>query len=391
MKKRKKIRVIQINKLYYPVTGGIEQVVRQLAEGLKEKTEMKVLVCRDKGKAVGEYIHGVPVYRSASLGMFGNLPIPLGLTRNLRKLSKTCDILQFHMPFPFGDLAGLFSGFHGKIVVWWHSDIVRQKKLMQCYRPVMECFLQRADRIIVATQGHIDGSEYLQPFREKCVVIPFGVDPELEIRADLYWNQVGRQKNQRAVIEKKEGLRFLFIGRLVYYKGCDILLEAFAGLQQSGNCKHHLVIAGSGPLEGELKKSAKKFHITEHVCFTGALTQEELYQELESCDVLVLPSVARSEAFGLVQLEAMVFGKPVINTWLPSGVPYVSLNQQTGLTVAPGNQKELEEAMRLLWDKPELRCQMGIRARERVKQEFQIKKMIERVELLYQELLNEES
>ena len=129
----KKTKVLQVNKLYHPITGGIERVVQQIAEGLNDRTDMKVLVCQRKGKAVTEEVNGVWVRRSSSFGVLASLPISFSFLLELRKLSKDRDVIHFHMPFPLGDLACLLSGYKGKVVVWWHSDIVRQKKMMKLF------------------------------------------------------------------------------------------------------------------------------------------------------------------------------------------------------------------------------------------------------------------
>ena len=128
-------------------------------------------------------------------------------------------------------------------------------------------------------------------------------------------------------------VNILFVGRLVWYKGLDILLKAFAQMKYK-NCT--LTIVGGGPLEQELHDLAKKLGL-KNVIFTGMISEEEKVKHIEKCDFLVLPSISKAEAFALVQIEAMAFGKPVINTALPSGVPCVSINGVTGLTVQPGS------------------------------------------------------
>lgn len=433
--KNRKLRVLQVSKLYYPYIGGIERVVTQVAEGLAEQTEMSVLVCSEDCRYREETQNGVHVVRVPSLFRLGNLPVPFGLVHTLRRLGKEQDVIHLHMPFPFGDLACLLSGYRGKMILWWHSDVVRQKKLMHLYKPVMLRMLRRADKIVVATEGHIEGSAYLKPFREKCVVIPFGADPRLEARADAYIarreaaeaaarcrraeegccalpesgggllcaarreavtgavscaqaNGEQRCTDEICCPEKNSGrqseiemkpLRFLFVGRLVYYKGCDVLLSAFAKLE-----KGKLVMAGSGDMAQDCRRLAEELGIRERVIFLSKPSDEELYRQYEACDVFVLPSVARSEAFGLVQIEAMAFGKPVINTNLPSGVPYVSLDKVTGLTVEPGDADGLADAMRWMAEHEKERKEMGERARERMKQEYRMDKMLERVKKLYE-------
>lgn len=382
---KRKLRILQVNKLYYPYTGGIETVVRQIAEGLNQKTDMKVLVCREKRKTVRETIRGVAVTRAGSFRMVGNLPFSWKFVQEFRKMAADREILLFHMPYPIGDLAYLLSGIRDKtVIVWWHSDIVRQKKWMIFYRPFMEWFLKRADRIIVATQGHIEGSCYLKPYRKKCVVIPFGVRKEIEIDSRRYQKEKRIAEQEQGADKKQEQkVRFLFIGRLVYYKGCDILLKAWKGLRNA-----ELIIVGSGNLEKEMKQYEKNALLSESIDWKGTLSDRQVMEEYRKCDVLVLPSVARSEAFGLVQIEAMSYGKPVINTRLASGVPYVSLDQVTGLTVEAGDIKALHEAMKWMIVHPEERKRMGEAARKRVEQEFLLNKMLDQIFDLCQELVS---
>lgn len=375
-----KKNILQINKYYCPHIGGIERVVQQIAEGLAKETNMTVLVSAENRKYQEESINGVRLIRLPRQVRFGSMPISLDFFGKLRKLSKEQDIIHLHMPFPLGDLACLLSGYKGKVVLWWHSDVVRQKKLLFFYKPIMLRMLKRADAIIVATQGHIDGSAYLKPFREKCHIIPFGVEKRIEEAADHY---MACQKEIENEEQKEEmPIRFLFVGRFSYYKGCEVLLEAFVNVDNA-----ELIMAGSGGMEKELKKKAKTLGISNKVFFTGNLSEEELCRQYTECDVLVLPSIARSEAFGIVQIEAMAFGKPVINTNLPSGVPYVSRNQETGLTVEPGNVEQLTRAMQWMTTHEEERLKMGKKARERMKAEYSMEAMISRTLELYRALL----
>lgn len=365
-----KIKILQINKLYYPVTGGIERVVQQIAEGLKDKTDMEVLVCQERGKTITEDINGVRVTRAGSLGVLFSLPISFAFLGQLKKISKDKDILHIHMPFPLGDLACLLSGYKGKVIIWWHSDIVRQKKLMKLYKPLMEWILKRADVIIVATQGHIDGSDYLFRYKDKCVIIPFGVDPIIEYRGEQYY--------KRYVPVHKDNINLLFVGRLVYYKGCEVLLRAAAEVDGIT-----LTMVGSGELEEILKEEARILGIQNKVHFRGNLNEDELVKAFEECDVFVLPSIVKSEAFGLVQIEAMAYGKPVINTNLPSGVPYVSIDQITGLTVPPNDVQAMAGAIRWMVENEEKRIEMGRKARERVKECYQMESMLDKILKLY--------
>ena len=369
-----KIKVLQVNKLYSPHIGGVEKIVQDLAEGLKDRVDMEVLVCQNKGKTAIERINGVKVTRAGSLGILFSMPLSFSFFAHLRTLSKDKDIVHFHMPFPLGDAAFFLSGYKGKVIVWWHSDIVHQKMLMKLYKPLMNKFLKRADCIIVATRGHIDGSRYLSPFRHKCVIIPFGID------MNNILGKVGSNTNSIAAHNRPK--RILFIGRLVYYKGVDVLLNAFSMVRGA-----QLFIAGDGPLRSQLEEQAKDLGIAGNVVFLGRVDDERLKELLYDCDMFVLPSVANSEAFGIVQIEAMACSKPVINTSLSTGVPYVSLHEQAGLTVPPGDARALGEAIQRLIDNDDERIQMGAKARKRVEECFTLKSMIESVYGLYQKIL----
>lgn len=371
-----KMKVLQVNKLYYPAIGGIERTVQLIAEGLREQVDMSVLVCQSKGKGCVNIINGIAVRRSSSLGVLFSLPISFHFLFDLRKMSKDKDILQLHAPFPLGDLACLLSGYKGKVVLYWHSDVVKQKKLMIFYRPIMELFLKRVDVIIVAAKGIVAGSSYLVPYKEKCVILPFAVNPDIEQR--------GRTYLEHAVPTPKIKIKFLFVGRLVYYKGVDILLDAFKHLDNA-----ELDIVGTGDLEDELKSYTNEYGLFENVHFLGKVEEERLYQAFEECDVFVLPSVARSEAFGLVQLEAMAYGKPVINTNLSSGVPEVSVDGITGLTVEPGNSEALREAMQWMIMHPEARIRFGKAARKRIEEFHTQEKFLKELYQIYKRLAAE--
>lgn len=372
----KKKRVLEINKRYVPYIGGVERVVQQIAEGLSEELDMTVLAC-STGRHREEYTEaGVHVIKVPSIGTWGkSLPIPIGLIKEVRRQAKKQDVMHLHMPFPFGDIACLCSGFKGKMVLWWHSDVVRQKRMMHLYKPVMKRMLKRADVIVVANEGLIEGSDYLKEYREKCVIIPFGVEKQIEEAADRY---IESQPDE----EQKQGkrIRFLFVGRLVYYKGCKVLLDAFRQVPDA-----ELVLVGTGTLEEELRRMVADYGLEGRVTFLGKVSEEELCEQYKACDVFILPSVVKSEAFGLVQIEAMAFGKPVINTALPSGVPYVSIDGETGLTVPVENSQVLAEAMQWLAEHEEERKEMGKRARKRVEEKYRFQRMIQDMKTVYEE------
>lgn len=363
----KKLHVLEVNKAYYPHIGGIESLVRQYSEELGQFSGVTVttLVCRDgRGKGYIDRVNGVEVIRSGSLGTYFSCPLSLSFIRNFRRLAKSADVVHINVPFPLADLALLLSGFKGKVVVSWHSDIVKQKKLLMFYKPLLMSLLRRADVILTATQGHIDGSDWLPGFREKCRILPYGIKPEEYLAVE-------RRPILTEKLTDKNAVKVFFTGRLVYYKGVDVLLKAFRLVD---GCE--LFIAGTGELEQQLKDYAAAHGLAEKVHFLGFLPDDELRQAYADCDIFVLPSVVKSEAFGIVQLEAMVYGKPVINTLLPSGVPHVSLHKQTGFTVKPGDPESLSAAILSLARRKDVREKLGNAAAERVCEYFDEDKVI---------------
>lgn len=356
-----KMRILQVNKLYYPEIGGIEKTLQQISEGLNDLPEidLKVLVCQKKGRGRIESVNGVEVHRTGSLGVIASVPISFSFIWTLKELSKDQDIIQFHLPFPLGDLACLLSGYKGNVVVFWHSDVVKQKKWMLFYRPIMELFLKRADLILVGAQGIANGSKYLRPYMGKCKVVPFAVEENMLKSGGEFLEEYGYDRKHYA-------LRFLFVGRLVYYKGCSVLLEAIARMGEAG----FLTIIGSGELEGSLQQRCHELGIDERVEFVGNVSDERMKRYYAEADVFVLPSIERSEAFALVQLEAMAYGVPVVNTNLPSGVPEVSIHMKSGLTVEPKDVNGLAKAMDWMVTHRDERIQMGMNARERVEKVY---------------------
>lgn len=366
----KKIRVLEVNKAYFPHTGGIETLVKQYSEELdRNNFEVRTLVCRDgSGKSCNENINGVKLTRAGSLGTYFSCPLSVSFLRLFRKMSANADIIHIHVPFPLADLALLLSGYKGKVIVSWHSDIVKQKKLLTLYKPLLKYLLNRADCILVATEGHINGSEWLPEYRHKCNILPYGIIPEeyLNIRKTSFLASKSTSP---------DSIRIFFTGRLVYYKGVDVLINAFRRV----DCNCELFIAGTGVLENNLKEKVLKYGISDRVHFLGFLPENQLKQAYADCDIFVLPSVARSEAFGIVQLEAMVYSKPVINTSLPSGVPYVSIHGKTGLTVQPENPRQLAKAIQTLCENKSLREKFGQAAQKRILTDFNEKYIIKKL------------
>lgn len=377
-------------------------MMESIAAGLPEYRQ-EIIVCQDdrhKKSAHGSY-KGIPVYRCRQLADLASTPVSLRYLYEVKKRTADSDFVIYHFPYPMVDLAVLLGMYSGRLVVWWHCGFEKYKKLAYFYRPLVMHTLNKADRILVSSKRNIENSEILRKYRGKCRVIPYCVSDGCLQRGRAYRNadsvQKGKTKEPGTDVYKsslqkagpygcKRQICILFIGRLVWYKGCDILLRAFA-MMQDGRCR--LVLVGSGPMEQELKNLASSLKLS-NVEFAGIVSEKEKMSRIEQCDFLVLPSISKAEAFAVVQLEAMAFGKPVINTALPSGVPSVSIDRVTGRTVAPGNVRELAAAMRELAWNDDLRNIYGRQACKRVQENFTGQLMADRHRKVFRQMLEED-
>ena len=369
------MRVLHVGKFYPPAPGGMERVVQLLCENERPEVDSVVLAANTSPHTVREVWHGVPVTRVASVASIGSVGIcptfPAVLARTPR------DITVIHEPNPAALVSDWITRGRGPLVVWFHSEVVRARwKYNILYRPFLRRALTRADRIVVSSPRLADHARELADFRSKCVVIPFGIDVE---RLEATPAVTARAAQ---IVAEHPGPRVLFIGRLVPYKGVDVLIDAMASVPRAT-----ALILGDGPLRGELAARAAASGVAGRVRFLGALPDAEVVAHLHACDVFVLPSVSRQETFGVAQLEAMACGRPVVSTDLETGVPWVNQHEVTGLVVPPGNSERLSDALGTLLSDEALRNRLGAAARERVQREFTTERMAQRTVSLYRDVL----
>ena len=361
-------RVLQVNKFYPPWIGGVERVVQDLAEGLGPEFQVRVLACDRKRQLDERSAAGALVTRSVAPATLLSMPLSVQFVSDFYRLAKDADLVHLHHPFPLAELCALLEGGRGrKIVLSYHSDIVRQAWLKPLYAPLLSRFLDRCDRIIVSSRRLLEHSETLREVRDRCVVVPFGPRAS-ELRRDV------------EPFELPADGYILFVGRLVPYKGVEYLLEAMRSIEAP------LVIVGDGPLRSDLEVRAGRLGLRCRVHFLGRLPASRLSYVFSRCRLFVLPSVAANEAFGLVQLEAMAFGKPVVNTDLPTGVPEVGPHDVTGLTVPPRDPVALAEAIRaILGDAG--RYERYARGAARRAEDLSMENFLKGIKALYQEVL----
>jgi rhamnosyl/mannosyltransferase len=369
------VRVLQLGKYYHPRIGGIESHLHLLCGELRPHVELEVVVCNTRARTVRETVDGVPVVRCARVGHAASTSLcptmPFELSR------RDYDLIHLHFPHPFGVMSYLGSRAPPRhaVVVTYHSDIVRQERLVKLFRPFMQRVLARADRIVCTSPNYLDTSAELAPHRDRCVVVPHGVDLDR-------WRRTPAAEARAAELRARHGGPLLLaVGRLVYYKGLEWAIRAMRGVEA------RLLVVGDGPLRGALEALARACGVGGKVLFVGEVPHGEMVSYYLASDAFVFPSVARSEAFGIAQLEAMACGLPVVNTALDSGVPFVSRDGDTGVTVPPCDAEALGSALRDLLGDPARRAALGGRARRRVELDFGKEAMARRVLSIYGEVV----
>jgi rhamnosyl/mannosyltransferase len=370
------MKILQINKLYYPVIGGIETIVKQISEGINriENFEVDVLVCNDTFKTNTEHINGVTVTKAGSLGIIFSMPVSFSFILLLKRIWHRYDILHLHLPFPLAQMALWLIKPKTKIIVTYHSDIVRQRFLSYTLRWLDEWILTRADSIVVSSPNIIETSPVLIKYKTKCIVIPFGVD-------NNKFNPENRTEHDIKQIKKIYGEKIvLFVGRLVYYKGLEYLIDAMKDIEA------RLLIVGEGPLKNKLIRRVNKHGITNKVSFLPFQTQEALVNLYLASTVFVLPSTHRSEAFGITIVEAMACGLPVISTELGTGTSFVNQDRITGFIVPPRNSEAINKALKKLLSDETLLLNMGKRASDRVASIFTLNNMLDKYKKLYKSI-----
>lgn len=378
------MRIVHIYKDYFPVLGGIENHLRLLAESQAARGhDVTVVVAQLKDqKTKMENVHGVRLVKLRRQLNVQSAPISAQFATRVRDETREADIAHLHAPYPIGEACNLWFGRAKKTIISWHSDIVRQKTLLRVYAPVLRRVVASADRIICTSEPYKQTSPWLTTAQDKCVVVPYGI--QLARFEQLTTEQRAKSNVFRADmlarVRANDGLVLLCVGQLRHYKSFDTLIRALPQLPNVA-----MAIAGTGPYEAPWKAVAGDLGVSERVVFLGQTGQGDLPALYHGSDVFVLPSNSRAEAFGIVNIEAMACGLPVVTTDVGSGTSWVNVDGTTGFVVPPMNPDALANAINKLRD-PVVRRRMGEAGRARAHAEFTEDTMIERVEGIYQGL-----
>ncbi|HUI78987.1 MAG TPA: glycosyltransferase [Bryobacteraceae bacterium] len=369
------MKVLHVGKYYPPYMGGIETHLQALSRELTKTLDLRVIVSNDRRGSTREVLDGVNLVRiSTPLKLFST-PLSPAMVSAIR--DSTADLIHIHLPNPTAIMAYLASGHRGKAIFTYHSDTVKHKVLGSLFQPLLDAALRRSSAVIATSPNYLATSPVLATVRDRCHVIPYGIDLEQFERVDAAEvARVRQQYGERLIVS---------VGRLVYYKGFEYLIRAMARVNGK------LLIIGGGPLRADLLKLASELGIAERVVLVGEVQNERVIPYYHAAQIFALASVARSEAFGIVQIEAMAAGLPVVNTALDSGVPFVSLDGQTGLTVAPADSDAMATALNRLLDDAELRRTLGSAGIRRARQEFSLETMVGRTLQLYRSILKADS
>lgn len=371
------MKILQIGK-FYPICGGVEKVMYDITVGLSQRQIYCDMLCASaENHPPGNLLLNqfarilcVPSWKKVASTMLSP-----AMVYRLRKIRKEYDIIHIHHPDPMACLALFLSGYKGPVVLHWHSDILKQKRLLKLYAPLQNWLMRRAEVIVGTTPVYVRESPFLEDIQRKVTSIPIGVD---EMKPS--------SERVAQIREKYAGKKIIFsLGRLVEYKGYEYLIRAARRLSD----EYIILIGGKGPLWEYLQALIDELGVADKVKLLGFIEDRELPDYFGACDLFCLSSIWKTEAFGIVQIEAMSCGKPVIAMNIPgSGVNWVNMDSFSGLNVKPEDADALAEAITAVLTDKALYEKLSQGARKRYETMFTKELMTELCLNLYRMVLN---
>lgn len=334
MNRNSELKILQLGK-FYPIGGGVEKVMYDLMRGLSGmgvNCDMLCAACTGGSKTVVLNDHATLMCCRTWIKLAATMIAPEMIFR-LRKIARQYDIIHVHHPDPMACLALFCSGYKGKVILHWHSDILKQRMWLKLYKPFQDWLLRRADLIVGTTPVYLKESPFLQHVQQKTYCLPIGVEPI-----------ICHEDGVKALKALYPGKKIIFsLGRLIGYKGFSYLIDAARYLDED----YMILIGGTGPLRSELQQQIDSLNLSGKVKLLGFISDEDLPSYYGACDLFCMSSVQKTEAFGIVQIEAMSCHKPVVATKIPeSGVSWVNADGVSGINVEPGNAEALALAIR---------------------------------------------
>lgn len=377
------LRIVHFGKYYLPETGGIESVTASLARGASDAGHHVAVICFKKSPASGsEVIDGVQVFRAPINGLLASQPLGAKYVWLCLKEARTADLIHLHAPNMLGAVCCLIAGKRPRVLVHWHSDVVGKGWLGKVFKPLQTALLKRADGIVATSSVYAEASEPLRRFQHKVSILPLGVpDTPATASPDLDGDALPAELQSRLHGKKL----VLAVGRLVPYKGFDTLIRAARNLREEAI----VVIVGEGPLRKSLQAEVESAGLAQRVCLAGRLSDAALHALFTQACLYCLPSQHRAEAFGVVLLEAMSYGLPIVASDIPgSGVPWVNQHGLTGFNVPVGDTVALAQACNRILDFAPERARLSDGARRRFLAEFTEDQSVMRMLAAYQRLVS---
>lgn len=370
------MKVLQLGKFYPPDIGGIETVIEDVTLALNEHNIQCDVLCSNSKLKYKEdkILCGATIMRCASFGKLASTSISPQMIFKLRKIIDNYDIIHMHLPDPMANLALVLSNYKNKIIILhWHSDIIKQKKLLKLYLPLQQKLLKIATAIVATSQKYIEESSFLGPFKDKCTWIPIGIDKQYLLAGN---------SDKVSIVAFPSDKKVIFsLGRFATNKGFEYLIKSAKYLSDD----YVVFIGGNGDckLKKYFKELIKTNNLENKVFLIGRINRNNLQYYYTNCYIFVLPSI--QESYGIVLIEAMSFKKPVICTRLyPSGNDWINQHNKTGLVIEAKNPKAIADAINEIEKKYDY---FAKNAYNRYLEEFGRDKMIDSIINLYKKLL----
>lgn len=372
------MKILHVGKLY-PNLGGMETMIWDIIENISQSGIRCDWLCAAADKP-GEVILSETgrIICTPSFGKLAATMITPAMIVELRKICQEYDIIHVHHPDPMATLALFCSGYKGKIILHWHSDILKQKQLFKLYRPLQNWMINRADLVIGTSPIYLEKSPHLINAKDKLACLPIGVGMV-----------VPDNKRVESIRQCYNGKKIIFtLGRLVGYKGHKYLIDAARYLSDD----YVILIGGDGPLKPMLQEQIRKENLQQKVILLGKVPDMDLPHYYGACDVFCLSSIWKTEAFGMVQIEAMSCAKPVVATQIEdSGVPWVNKHRYSGLNVQPENGKAIADAIKEILSSTETYEKYSKQAFMRYKEHFTKEMMNKKCLEIYRLLLEDKA
>lgn len=369
------MKIVHWAKFYPPEWGGTELVTFDEATASAAAGDDVCVVAFTRGEARRERELGVFVERTKVGASINSQPLSMRWFIVAVRRAFRADVIHIHTPNLLAALALLLVPPRPRVILQWQTDVVEKGWLGVLVRPLELFMAWRADLILANSDAYAEASTVLRRFRSKTLAVPLGIaDPVLAPTASSVPAQIADFAKDRPIA--------LAVGRSVPYKGFEYLIRA-AAATRAGVA---IVIVGTGPLQEDYRRLIAELGVGDRVLLAGRLEGPDLNALFRASSFYVMSSVMRSEAFGLVMLEAMAHRLPTIATEIPgSGVAWVAGEGETGLVVPPRDPEALADAIDRLAADPALRQEFAARARARFDRMFTRDRMLERILSLYRE------